>query len=278
MGLLFLTKVRWNDLWNALEEMKHLVAPTFHVQLHKISIVGVIYIILSTALILTFQVVGLTMNGKASPTETCLEIWTCFFLIFSQSTAVLFCISSLTASKQLVNIRQKFSQLIADKPDDMVHQIDKLWQYYFMNQEFIYQINHCFGAVLLWEILNDFVAITVAISWAVVNFSNATNLYISCTIAVYMLVKMINLSGIILVADNITQQTSLLVRELNRLAFLNPALKKEVNDFIAVIQTTTPGISATGYFNISKPLLATMVGGIVSFFFIFCQFYWSEKP
>ena len=47
MGLLFLTKVRWNDLWNALEEMKHLVAPTFHVQLRKISIVGVIYIILS---------------------------------------------------------------------------------------------------------------------------------------------------------------------------------------------------------------------------------------
>ena len=47
IGLLFLTKVRWNDLWNALEEMKHLVAPTFHVQLRKISIVGVVYIILS---------------------------------------------------------------------------------------------------------------------------------------------------------------------------------------------------------------------------------------
>ena len=47
IGLIFLTKVRWNDLWNTLEEMKHLVAPTFHVQLRKISIVGVIYIILS---------------------------------------------------------------------------------------------------------------------------------------------------------------------------------------------------------------------------------------
>ena len=107
-------------------------------------------------------------------------------------------------------------------------------------------------------------------------------------------------------------QTSLLVRELNRLAFLNPALKKEVsdyvqsffyiilyawkvptqnltfyayihnmlhcmhayilkmivlfqvNDFIAVIQTTTPGISATGYFSIGKPLLASVLSFIQS--------------
>ena len=155
---------------------------------------------------LTTQAVTLTVNGKASPTETCLEMIFIFFLIFSQSAAVLFCISSLTASKQLVNIRQKISQLIADKPDDMVHQVDKLWRYYFMNQEFIYQINHCFGAVLFWEILNDFVAITLTISYTVVNFSNTINLYLACAIAVYMLAKVINLSGIILVADNITQQ------------------------------------------------------------------------
>ena len=145
-------------------------------------------------------------NENVSSEGIILETLRLFYKIYSPSVVVLFCISGLTASKQLVNIRQKINQLIADKPADMVHQVDKLWQYYFMNLEFIYQINRCFGAVLLWEILNDFVAVTLSIAYFLIGLTNTVNWITLLSTVMFFSVTLINLSGIILVADNITQQ------------------------------------------------------------------------
>jgi len=142
--------------------------------------------------------------GNMEPWQIVVNALVIITLTYPLSTTIFFCIVVRTASNQLSHIRQQLKEVGAS--GDAVDQIEKLKQYYYSNVEFIRQINRCFGAMLLLEILSGFIGIIVEIIYLVVSGVNSVpwDLFLSsfCFLHLYV----INLIGITFATENMRRE------------------------------------------------------------------------
>lgn len=277
----FAFRKRWNKLWGSLERMHHLVAPTLIIRLRNVSFISVVSVILtvqfehwnvyssmklSAASRFHFQM-GITLIfslytflDKEGFTWITMLIYSTedLVLIYCPSVTMLFFTVCYAASKNLAGIRMKTLKLKVQNPADAAHCIDQLKQYYFFNAEFIYEINHCFGWILLVETIYSFGRVINQIIILVVAGTNSELWYVYVCGLLFLNLVMTDLIIITFTSDKLghevlpalnivdvsyslscsilncyVQQATLLLRELDNLSHCHPALEPKVNRVIS---------------------------------------------
>lgn len=145
-------------------------------------------------------------GAKRSLIQYIIENLADFTLIYSPSATVLFCTFCVVASKNFGHIKREVNELMVQKPEDAVNQLDRLKEYYFRNSELVHEISRCFGLILLLEISIGFFSTIFQIVGLVFGFGNAHPWSLLVGVVSYFCLYVINIIIIVFASDSISQE------------------------------------------------------------------------